>query len=148
MRLARPGAMVAFGKQDVKSAGLSGGRGRRARQGFEAVERLAGGRAAVFHEGTVAFAHAVADPMPSRRTHDRFREVAELIARALRRLGVDARVGEIAGEYCPGDYSVNARGASEAGRHRPADHQGRRAHRGVIVVERRRSRARRAGAGL
>ena len=28
-----------------------------------------------------------------------------------RALGVDARVGEIAGEYCPGRYSVNARGA-------------------------------------
>jgi octanoyl-[GcvH]:protein N-octanoyltransferase len=26
------------------------------------------------------------------------------------RLGVDARVGEVPGEYCPGGYSVNARG--------------------------------------
>jgi octanoyl-[GcvH]:protein N-octanoyltransferase len=31
--------------------------------------------------------------------------------RALRGLGADARVGEVAGEYCPGGYSVNARGA-------------------------------------
>jgi octanoyl-[GcvH]:protein N-octanoyltransferase len=29
---------------------------------------------------------------------------------ALRRLGVDARIGEVPGEYCPGEYSVNARG--------------------------------------
>ena len=30
---------------------------------------------------------------------------------AIRRLGVDARVGAVAGEYCPGAYSVNARGS-------------------------------------
>ena len=28
-------------------------------------------------------------------------------------LGVDARVGEVAGEYCPGEFSVNARGAAK-----------------------------------
>ena len=28
----------------------------------------------------------------------------------LRGLGVDARVGEVPGEYCPGSHSVNARG--------------------------------------
>jgi octanoyl-[GcvH]:protein N-octanoyltransferase len=33
-----------------------------------------------------------------------------VIERALRRLGVDARIGEIPGEYCPGAWSVNARG--------------------------------------
>ena len=36
--------------------------------------------------------------------------MGELIASALRELGVDARVGEVPGEYCPGAYSVNARG--------------------------------------
>ena len=33
-----------------------------------------------------------------------------MLARALGTLGVDARVGEVPGEYCPGRYSVNARG--------------------------------------
>ena len=33
--------------------------------------------------------------------------------RALRTLGVDARVGEVPREYCPGDYSVNARGQTK-----------------------------------
>ena len=32
------------------------------------------------------------------------------MAAALRRLGVDARIGEVPGEYCPGDHSVSARG--------------------------------------
>ena len=39
--------------------------------------------------------------------------MADLIAAALRGLGVDARVGEVPGEYCPGAYSVNARGATK-----------------------------------
>jgi lipoate-protein ligase A len=39
--------------------------------------------------------------------------MADLIADALRGLGVDARVGEVPGEYCPGAYSVNARGAAK-----------------------------------
>ena len=40
----------------------------------------------------------------------RFDEAADIMMRALRRLGIDARVGEVPGEYCPGQHSVNARG--------------------------------------
>jgi lipoate-protein ligase A len=43
-------------------------------------------------------------------THDRFRDEGARLAAALATLGVDARVGEVPGEYCPGAYSVNARG--------------------------------------
>jgi octanoyl-[GcvH]:protein N-octanoyltransferase len=84
-------------------------RAARAR-GFEAVLRIAGGRAAVFHEGTVSLAHALPDPDPRPGIRERFEHGARLVAAALRRLGVDARVGEVPGEYCPGDWSVNARG--------------------------------------
>jgi octanoyl-[GcvH]:protein N-octanoyltransferase len=109
-RLTRPGAMVAFGRQDVASASyLAGVRAARA-GGFEAIERLAGGRAAVFHQGTIALAHARPDPEAQANIYARFEEAAELIAAALRRLGVDAGVGEVPGEYCPGSYSVHARG--------------------------------------
>jgi lipoate-protein ligase A len=46
-------------------------------------------------------------------THERFRNVAGIVERALRRVGVDARVGEVPREYCPGDYSVNAGGRTK-----------------------------------
>jgi lipoate-protein ligase A len=75
------------------------------------VLRLAGGRAAVFHEGTLELAHAVPSSDPRGEIHARFEETAGLVARALGRLGVDARVGEVPGEYCPGRWSVNAGGA-------------------------------------
>jgi octanoyl-[GcvH]:protein N-octanoyltransferase len=110
LRLARPGAMVAFGKQDAVASGYADAVRAARSGGFEAVLRLAGGRAAVFHEGTIALAHAVPDQAPRVGIHSRFYSTADLIARALRGLGVDARVGEVPGEYCPGGYSVNARG--------------------------------------
>jgi lipoate-protein ligase A len=109
-RLARPGAMVAFGKQDVNSPGYADAVTAARRGGFEAVQRLAGGRAAVFHEHTIAFAWAGRAHDTWSGTHDRFRTIAGIVERALRRLGVDARTGEIPREYCPGEYSVNARG--------------------------------------
>jgi octanoyl-[GcvH]:protein N-octanoyltransferase len=110
LRLARPGAMVAFAKQDAAAPGYEAAVRAARAGGFEAVLRLAGGRAAVFHEETIALAHAVPDPDPRAGIHSRFEWTAALIARSLRRLGVDARVGEVAGEYCPGGYSVNAGG--------------------------------------
>jgi octanoyl-[GcvH]:protein N-octanoyltransferase len=113
IRLARPGAMVAFGKQDVASAGYAQAAAAARDHGFAAVKRLAGGRAAVFHEQTVAFAWAQRNHDPWPGTHDRFRQVADMIERALTVLGVDARVGEIPGEYCPGEYSINAHGRTK-----------------------------------
>ena len=113
IRIHRPGREVAFGRQDLASPGYETAAQAARAAGFAAVERLAGGRAAVFHEGTIAIARAYADPQPPKRTYARFEEMADLIAAALRGLGVDARVGEVTGEYCPGAYSVNARGATK-----------------------------------
>jgi octanoyl-[GcvH]:protein N-octanoyltransferase len=113
VRIHRPGNEVAFGRQDVASPGYQAAAEAARAAGFAAVERLAGGRAAVFHHDTIAIARAYDDPQPPKRTYARFEEMADLIADALRGLGVDARVGEIPGEYCPGAYSVNARGAAK-----------------------------------
>jgi octanoyl-[GcvH]:protein N-octanoyltransferase len=109
IRIHRPGSEVAFGRQDVASPGYEAAAEAARAAGFAAVERLAGGRAAVFHQGTIAIARAYRDPQPPKRTYTRFEEMADLIAEALRGLGVDARVGEVPGEYCPGAYSVSAR---------------------------------------
>ncbi len=109
-RIGRPGRVVAFGRQDTVSAGYREAVRAARAAGFEAVERLAGGRAAVYTGGTISFSRARADPDPPRHTAERFEEMAEIVRAALSRLGVDARVGEVAGEYCPGAFSVNAGG--------------------------------------
>lgn len=111
LRVARPGTTVAFGKRDAVSPGYDEAVAAATAHGFEVTLRLAGGRAAVFHDGTMEIGHAVPEDEPRTGIHERFERTATRIARALRRLGVDARVGEVAGEYCPGRYSVNARGA-------------------------------------
>jgi octanoyl-[GcvH]:protein N-octanoyltransferase len=113
VRVSRPGPAVVFGKRDVVSEGYSAAVEAARAGGFEAVERLGGGRAAVFHEGTLHFGHAVWDVDPRVRVTQRFEEAAALVARALGRLGMDARVGEVPGEYCAGAHSVNARGATK-----------------------------------
>jgi octanoyl-[GcvH]:protein N-octanoyltransferase len=113
LRLHRPGPIVAFGPKDRLSPGYRSAIEAAAAQGFGAVQRLAGGRAAVFHEQTVAFSWAIPDPSPRLRIRDRFQETAEIMAAAFRTLGVDARIGEVPGEYCPGAHSVNARGRTK-----------------------------------
>lgn len=133
LRLARPGRVVAFAKRDALAPGYPEAVEAARRRGFGSVLRLAGGRAAVFHEGTLELAHAVADPDPRPGIHERFEAEASLVAEALRSLGVDARVGEVAGEYCPGRWSVNAGGRRKlAGTGQRVIHGG--AHVGTIVV--------------
>ena len=73
------------------------------------------------------------DPDPRPGIHERFEAEACLIAEALQSLGVDARVGEVPGEYCPGRWSVNADGARKlAGIGQRVIHGG--AHVGTDVV--------------
>lgn len=113
LRLYRPGAMVAFGGQDISSAGYAQAVSAARSHGFEAVQRLAGGRAAVYHDQTIAFAWAIPGGTPRHSIPQRFKEISTIIMEALNGLGVDARVGDVKGEYCPGSYSVNARGATK-----------------------------------
>jgi lipoate-protein ligase A len=110
LRISRPGPMVAFGKRDVVTDGYPEAVQAAREGGFEAIERLAGGRAAVFHEDTISFAHAIPDADPRSRVDERFEATAALIAAAFGHLGIEARVGEVDGEYCPGAHSVNAGG--------------------------------------
>jgi lipoate-protein ligase A len=110
LRLYRPDDVVAFSTTDLRRPGF--GRAVRAAHGagFDAALRLAGGSAAVFHTGTLAFAWCTPEADGRSNIRTRFARAADWVVRALRRLGVDARVGEVPGAYCPGDYSVNAGG--------------------------------------
>src|SRR5215210_6755129 len=100
LRLHRPGRVLAFSKQDAASKGIRGAVAAARAAGFEPVLRLAGGRAATYHEATLACGWTVPDRRPAARTEARFRELAETVAEALRGLGVEARVGCVPGEYC------------------------------------------------
>lgn len=110
LRLYQPDDVLAFSGLDATSSGFPCAVVAARAAGFAPALRLAGGRAAVFHSETLAFAWATPQPELRGGIRERFDEAAEWIAAALRRLGVDARVGEVPGEYCPGAHSVNAGG--------------------------------------
>ena len=113
IRIHRPGKEVAFGRQDLASPGYEAAGEARARR---ASPRSSGWPAGVppSSSGRDRDRTRVQRP-PSRRSGPTSvsRRWPILIAAALRGLGVDARVGEVPGEYCPGAYSVNARGATK-----------------------------------
>jgi octanoyl-[GcvH]:protein N-octanoyltransferase len=55
VRLCVPGRLVSFGKLDAFAPGFGAAVAAAERAGFAAVHRVGGGRAAVFHEGTILF---------------------------------------------------------------------------------------------
>lgn len=115
LRLWTPGRIVAFGSQDRTRPGYPAAVDAATRLGFGAVERLAGGKAAVFHEGTIAFAWTTPNPDPKTGIAERFRAISAIVIDALSRLGVTGVVGEVSGEYCPGRFSVNVGGLKVMG---------------------------------
>ena len=115
LRISIPGRAVAFGKRDALSPGFAKAVIAARNAGFEPFLRLAGGRAAVFHEGTVAIAWTIPDQRPIDGIRDRFAAVSGLVVDALGALGVSAAVGAVPGEYCPGEFSVHAGPAKVAG---------------------------------
>jgi len=108
---AHRGPAVAFGRRDTFAPGYRAALGAAAAHGCAAIERLAGGRAAVYHRGTLEIGEVLADEAAALHLRERFVATAEVLVEALRAVGVDARIGGVPGEYCPGDFSVNARGA-------------------------------------
>jgi lipoate-protein ligase A len=107
MRLYLPGREVAFGRRDAVTPQYPAAVSAARAAGFAAVERLAGGRAAVFTEHTIAFALATPDDDPRTSIRIRFQHMSELIVAAFARLGVSSEIGEIRGEYCAGEFSVH-----------------------------------------
>ena len=110
VRCYRPAPTVAFGRRDSFLPGFASAAEAARRRGFTPVIRGAGGRAAAYHDGCLVFDEIMPSEDSMGGIHERFAREARGQAEALRRLGVDARVGEVPGEYCPGEFSVNAGG--------------------------------------
>ena len=111
VRVYRPAPTVAFGRLDALRPGFAAAVAAARRHGFEPVLRAPGGHAVAYHEGCLGIDELLGEADPIAGMHDRFASSGDLIARALRSLGVDARVGPVPREFCPGEFTVNARGA-------------------------------------
>ena len=110
LRLYQPDNALLFSNLDARRPGYQRAVRLARDAGYEPVTRLAGGHAAVFLEASVAFAWATADPAAPKHIANRFETFSGWVVAALRSVGLDARVGEVDGEYCPGEYSVNVEG--------------------------------------
>lgn len=111
LRVYRPTSrVVAFGRRDVRLAGFSDAVSAVRRAGFSPCVRASGGRAVAYTTDALVVDHVSPDPQWPSGLEDRFAGFGDLWAGVLGRFGVDARVGEVPGEYCPGSHSVNARG--------------------------------------
>lgn len=115
LRLFVPRRVVAFGSQDTMRDRYPEAVAAVRTLGFDAVERLAGGTAAVFHEATIAFAWATPETDSKLGIEERFGRIGAIVVDALGRLGMGAAIGETPGEYCPGRFSVHSGGRKVMG---------------------------------
>lgn len=110
VRISRLGRTVAFGRRDTISPGYPEAIRAARNAGFRSMERVTGGRVAAHSEGTMVLAITTPHADPASGTTMRFRRASELVRDGLGSLGVDARLGIIPGEYCPGEWSINGAG--------------------------------------
>jgi octanoyl-[GcvH]:protein N-octanoyltransferase len=111
LRVYRPGPTCAFGRLDTLAPGFSAAVAAARAHGFAPALRQPGGHAAAYDAGALCLDHVRPEAEAIPQLQARFEAAGELFAAALRAVGVDARVGEIPGEYCPGQWTVSARGA-------------------------------------
>lgn len=114
-RVYRPGPTVAFGRLDELRTGYEAARAAATAAGFAPVRRLAGGYAAAYHHGCVVVELATPEASITAGLEERYERCTRLVADVLRGLGVPAEIGELAGEFCAGRYSVHAAGRKLAG---------------------------------
>jgi octanoyl-[GcvH]:protein N-octanoyltransferase len=77
-------------------------------EGYPVLVRSSGGGATAAHYGTFGFSiiRPATAGEPRRTVRDRYDEAAALVLGAFSRLGIQAEIGEIRDEFCPGDHSI------------------------------------------
>jgi octanoyl-[GcvH]:protein N-octanoyltransferase len=97
-------------RQETRLPGFAAATEAAAELGFPVLVRNSGGGAVAANRGSLSF--SLTFPVENLRhgLYERYGEGLDLIASALRRIGVDAEGGEVEGEFCPGAYSVRSGG--------------------------------------
>jgi octanoyl-[GcvH]:protein N-octanoyltransferase len=115
LRIYRPAPTLAFGRLDRLRPGFGAAVAAAREHGFEPVVRAPGGHAVAYHDGCLVVDEIVPERDPITGMQERFAHSGRRLAAALRAVGVDARVGRIPGEFCPGDFTVSAGGIKLVG---------------------------------
>lgn len=111
LRVYRPlGPVVVFGRRDTRLPGFGAAVAAARAAGFEPLVRAVGGRPVAYTDQALVVDHVKREPLAPDGMQTRFTYYGSLYADVLKTLGIDARVGPVPGEYCPGAQSINARG--------------------------------------
>jgi lipoate-protein ligase A len=106
VRVWTPPPAVSFGRLDLLSGDVERAAAVARADGLEPVRRLAGGRAAAIGPGTACLGFATPAANVTSGMRERYEMLSAMVLDALARLGIDARLGELAGEWCAGAWSV------------------------------------------
>ena len=109
VRAYRPEPTVALSRRESLLPGFAAALTAAASFGFTPVIRPTGGRAVAMDQSCLVI--DVVERVPRLHEGNRvaYQEVAGALASGLRSIGVDAIVGEVPDEFCPGEFSINAR---------------------------------------
>jgi lipoate-protein ligase A len=108
VRVWSPPPALSFGRLDLLSPNIERAAAVARREGVEPVRRLAGGRAAAIGPDTACLGFAAPVESVASGMQERYEALAAMVLDALARLGIEARIGELSGEWCAGTWSVLA----------------------------------------
>jgi lipoate-protein ligase A len=110
LRIFRPAPTVAFGRLDALRPGFARACELAGELGYTPVLRSVGGHAAVFDSRSVVVERFTHERDATAGLQARFGDQSRRVRDALASFGADARIGQLAGEYCAGEHSVNVGG--------------------------------------
>jgi octanoyl-[GcvH]:protein N-octanoyltransferase len=97
-------------RQETRLPGFAAATEAASDLGFPMLVRNSGGGAVAANRGSLSFSLTFPVEDLRHRLYERYSEGLDLIASALRSIGVEAEGGEVEGEFCPGAYSVRSGG--------------------------------------
>jgi octanoyl-[GcvH]:protein N-octanoyltransferase len=114
LRIYQPASpVVVFGRRDTRLPGFPRAVEAARAAGFAPTVRATGGRAVAYTSAALVVDHVRHEPGPTGGQDARFAEFGKRFVDLFRGYGIDARLGAVPGEYCPGAHSVNARGVEK-----------------------------------
>ncbi|RXZ51666.1 lipoate--protein ligase family protein [Agromyces binzhouensis] len=111
VRVYRPLPTVAFSRREANLPAFAEAESAARSRGFEPAIRPAGGRAVAYDPTCIVVDLITAEPLGRLDHRAAFIDAGTAFVQALREVGVEAALGPVPREYCPGEHSVNARGA-------------------------------------
>jgi lipoate-protein ligase A len=107
LRIWTPVPALAMSRLDELRPGVDAALAAATRAGVETIRRVSGGRAVVLGRGS--FCAGFAEPATTfEGTQERYERLSGALIAALADVGVAAERGELAGEWCPGAWSIRS----------------------------------------